>query len=222
MSEDERQPLISRDSSDHDHDTILSSLICVQHRRAVLVAIVVTVWVIIALAMVLCFLVLPATSVNPADQHTVRLMSLSVWGSPASFGVLDKEERMAAIGKYNNWYRQRQAQEFGQAVRASDAGNMEVDPRTSETTYTDIKRGMRDSRHEYLKTYWLDSNMATYGNTKNTYSGREGPLVFDYLLHKSKGSRSISVTDYRVNVLKTKSGKSFSNHEAIEATYSLN
>ena len=348
MSEDERQPLLSRDSTDSDHDlspNSLSSLICF-HRRAVLATSVVTVWIIIALSLVLCFLVLPASSPIPADQSTVRLMSLSVWGSPASFGVRDKEERMAAIGEYirdhsssldivilqelwmrpdhstiesllngtgfrmtyvgdlaspicdgriaptycsglalitklpivrisfgpysvsgdfwwndgeyyarkgtgritlapaknvtldifltslaaydyNNWYRQRQAQEFGQAMRASDAdyviaaGNMEVDPRTSETTYSDIKRGMKDSRHEYLQTSWLDPGLATYGNTKNTYSGREGPLVFDYLFHKSQSSRSMSVTNYRVNVLKTKSGKSFSNHEAVEATYSL-
>ena len=35
-----------------------------------------------------------------ADTFTFSVFSLMVWGSPGSFGVLDKELRMAAIGQY--------------------------------------------------------------------------------------------------------------------------
>ena len=57
-------------------------------------------------------------------------------------------------------------------------GNLEVDPRTSESSYEDISNGLRDSRREALGSAWLDSNKATYGNKKNTYSSEAGPLIY--------------------------------------------
>ena len=34
------------------------------------------------------------------NSPVVRLLSLSVWGSPGSFGVRDKEARITAIGEW--------------------------------------------------------------------------------------------------------------------------
>ena len=57
-------------------------------------------------AIILLVTVLPATLVTrqpsapSVASSVVRLLSLSVWGSPASFGVRDKEERMTAIGEF--------------------------------------------------------------------------------------------------------------------------
>ena len=54
-----------------------------------------------------------------------------------------------AANDYNSYYRQIQASEFGAAIRASDAdfviagGNLEVDPRSSETSYRDVARSAR-------------------------------------------------------------------------------
>jgi len=132
-----------------------------------------------------------------------------------------------AANDYNYYYRQIQAKEFGAAMRNSDAdyvtggGNFEVDPRTSETSYRDIRSGLHDSRQDFLGDHWMDNDLATYGNKKNSYSGRDGPLLYDYLLHKSNHHKKIKVTNYNVIVLKTSSGKSFSNHEAISVKYSL-
>ena len=121
-----------------------------------------------------------------------------------------------------------QAAEFGEAVRKSTAdyviagGNMEVDPRTSESSYKDVVKGMTDSRHEALgDEEWLDSSIATYGNLKNTYSGKAGPLLYDYLLHKPSRHRNMKITGYKIPILKTNGGKSFSNHEAVNCIYTL-
>ena len=43
-------------------------------------------------------------------------------------------------------------------------GNFEVDPRTSETSYRDVSRGMLDSKAEYFGSSWLNPHLATYGN----------------------------------------------------------
>ena len=57
-------------------------------------------------SLLLLVTVLPATLVTwgpsapPVTSSVVRLLSLSVWGSPASFGVRDKEERVTAIGEF--------------------------------------------------------------------------------------------------------------------------
>ena len=85
----------------------------------------------------------------------------------------------------------------------------------------DIRSGLHDSRQDFLGDHWMDDNLATYGNKKNTYSGKDGPLLFDYLLHKSNRNNKIKATNYNVIDLKTNAGKSFSNHEAVIAKYSL-
>ena len=53
------------------------------------------------------------------------------------------------------------------------------------------------------------------GNPRNSYSGGEGGLVYDHLLHAGAGR----VTSYRVPSLNTTSGHSLSNHEAVRAEY---
>jgi len=297
------------------------------------------------LGVVLKFYLFPPTPDIPdaKGQIDLNLLSLSVWGSPASFGVLDKEERMKAIGEYlsnasydvvilqelwmrpdhetirsllppgltmsdvgdlapavcdgraaptfcsglalitkhpvkefsftsysvhgnfwnydgefwarkgigrvklepaanfsveifltslcasdsNSYYRQIQAREFGEALRSSEAdfvlagGNFEVDPRTSETTYSDVSRGMKDTKSQYFGQRWLDYTLATYGNTKNSYTSEYSPLIYDYLLHKAKSSNKILVRKVDIPILKIKSGKSLSNHEASVAEYTL-
>ena len=338
---DETEPLLNRDSEPN----ILSIL--VKHKKLVIILGIVTVWILIGTFLLLCFLVFIPSNVPVPNQTTIRLLSLSVWGSPASFGVMDKQERIEAIGEYirdnndtldvvilqelwmrpdhasimsylqgtgltmtsvgdlapaicdgraaptycsglalitrfpiidtsfisfsvhgdfwwwdgeyearkgigratvqtsvnstvdvfltslaandyNSYYRQIQAAEFGEAIRKSTAdfviagGNIEVDPRTSESSYKDIVRGMTDSRHEALgDEVWLDNSIATYGNVKNTYSGKAGPLLYDYLLHKARRHRNMKITSYKVPILKTKGGKSFSNHEAVDCIYTL-
>ena len=61
-----------------------------------------------------------------------------------------------AANDYNSYYRQIQASEFGAAIRASDAdfviagGNLEVDPRSSETSYRDVARSARHQRYNSI------------------------------------------------------------------------
>ena len=98
---------------------------------------------------------------------------------------------------------------------------MEVDPRSSESSYINASKGLKDSRKEALGSTWLDPDKATYGNKRNTYSREAGPLIYDYLLHKANGAYSLQITKYDVSILKMTNGRSFSNHEAILAEYSL-
>ena len=101
-------------------------------------------------------------------------------------------------------------------------GNLEVDPRASESSYEDVSAGLRDSRREALGSAWLDPDKATYGNKKNTYSSEAGPLIYDHLMHKANnGNYNMQIVKYEVPILKMKSGRSFSNHEAVLAEYSL-
>lgn len=100
-------------------------------------------------------------------------------------------------------------------------GNFEVDPRSSESSYKDASDGLRDSRREALGSGWLDPDKATYGNKRNSYSAEAGPLIYDYLLHKANGNYNMQITKYEVPILKMNNGRSFSNHEAILAEYSL-
>ena len=101
--------------------------------------------------------------------------------------------------------------------------NLEVDPRSSESSYKDASEGLRDSRRDALGSGWLDPDKATYGNRKNFYSNNAdvGPLIYDYLLHKANGNYNMHITKYDVPILKMTNGRSFSNHEAILAEYSL-
>ena len=348
-NDDESQPLLEHDRQREKENIKNAVLKLIHQNRKLLLVLMILVLVSISVITPVLVCVLPSAPLVPGHQSSVRVLSLSVWGSPASFGAEDKEERIQAIGEYirdhndtldvvmlqelwmrpdhatiesliqntgftitnvgdlapssicdgraaptfcsglalvtrlpikqisftsfsvhgdlwwndgeyfarrgtgqvtlvpsdnisldvmltsvaanngddNSYYRQIQAREFGDAVRQSSAdyviagGNFEVDPRSSETTYTDVSRGLSDSRHQYLGESWLDSSLATYGNRQNSYSKSKGALLLDYLLHKTNQNKHITVTSYRVPILKTKTGKSFSNHEAVEATYSL-
>ena len=318
---------------------------CTANPRLLFTLLFVTIASLIATTLVLSFCVFVPNVPDVDDQSVIRILSLSVWGSPASFGTLDKEVRIAAIGDYirahndtydvillqelwmrpdhasimsalsdtglvmtyvgdlassvcdgrvaptscsglavvtkfkmknisfqpysvsgdfwwhdgeyfakkgigrvrvspeanvtvdifltslaasdyNKYYRQIQAEEFGEAARQSDAdvviaaGNMEIDPRTSETSYKSIRKGFSDSRQEYLVDRWFETKLATYGNAKNLYSSSSGPLVYDHFFHKSE-SHKIKVEKYSVPILKTQDGRSFSNHEAVSITYKL-
>ena len=112
----------------------------------------------------------------------------------------------------------RQYEEHADFVIAG--GNLEVDPRSSESSYKDASEGLRDSRKEALGSGWLDKK-ATYGNKRNSYSADAGPQIYDYLLHKANGNYNMQITKYDVPILKMTNGRSFSNHEAILAEYSL-
>ena len=113
----------------------------------------------------------------------------------------------------------RQYQDHADFVIAG--GNLEVDPRSSESSYQDASEGLRDSRREALGASWLDADKATYGNKQNSYSGETGPLIYDHLMHKANGNYQLKITKYEVPILKMSDGRSFSNHEAIVAEYSL-
>ena len=102
------------------------------------------------------------------------------------------------------------------------AGDFNIDSRSSETTYESVKSVLKDTREEYLGSEHMhDQALATYGNKANTYSSWATPLVYDYFWHKSTGKNSISIKQFKVPILKTKKGISFSNHEAVEATFAL-
>ena len=118
-------------------------------------------------------------------------------------------------------------------------GNFEVDPRTSETTYRDVSRHMKDTKFQYFGHGWLNPNLATYGNAEvcslklktkifllkcslqNSYTSKYSPLHYDYLLHRSNKGNQIIVRSVEIPVLKAKSGISLSNHEASVAAYTL-
>ena len=56
---------------------------------------------------------------------------------------------------------------------------------------------------------------------QNSYSSKYSPLVYDYLLHRAGKNNKISVRKVEIPILKMKSGKSLSNHEASVAGYTL-
>ena len=115
-----------------------------------------------------------------------------------------------------------------------------MDPRTSETTYRDVTKHIQDTKSRYFGGKWLSKRLATYGNyqvgfkfkcqtlvtkttscLQNSYSSKYSPLVYDYLLHKARKNNKITIKKVEIPILKTKGGKSFSNHEATVAEYTL-
>ena len=118
-------------------------------------------------------------------------------------------------------------------------GNFEVDPRTSETSYGDVSRGMVDTKSAFFGDSWLNPHLATYGNfhvgfiyesmflyivvfiSRIAIRKNTPPLVFDYLLHKAADTNKIIVKKVEIPILKMKSGKSLSNHEASLAALTL-
>jgi len=341
----EREPLLDNHGGE-DQETAT----CVgRHRRLLIVLVILLCWAVIISALVVNFVVVSPAIPTPGEDRELTLVSLSVWGSPASFGTLDKEERIQSIGEYivnhtsvdlfllqelwmrpdhetirdmlqqkradlqmtavgdlapalcdgrvaptfcsglavvsrfpikevvfteysahgyifyrdgeywarkgtgrvrvetvknytvdvfltstcafdyNTYYRQIQAHEFANTVSKSSAdfiiaaGDFNIDPRTSETTYASVKKVLRDTRREYFGLdHWLNPRLATYGNNKNTYSQGESSLVYDYFWHKARPGNSITVKQFLVPILKTRQGHSFSNHEAVVATFVMN
>lgn len=115
-----------------------------------------------------------------------------------------------------------------------------MDPRTSETTYRDVTKHIQDTKSRYFGGKWLSKRLATYGNyqvgfkfkcytfvtkttscLQNSYSSKYSPLVYDYLLHKAGKNNKITIKKVEIPILKTKGGKSLSNHEASVAEYTL-
>eukprot|EP00090_Calanus_glacialis_P008884 TRINITY_DN17199_c0_g1_i1.p1 TRINITY_DN17199_c0_g1~~TRINITY_DN17199_c0_g1_i1.p1 ORF type:complete len:355 (-),score=52.60 TRINITY_DN17199_c0_g1_i1:396-1460(-) len=317
-----------------------------RHKKVLIILLILFGWAVIIIALVVNFFVVAPAIPTPTGEKVLKMMSLSVWGSPASFGTKDKEERMVAIGDYirnhtdvdlyllqelwmrpdhqtiksalpsdymmtavgslapalcdgrvaptfcsglavvskyplkevsfteysahgyifykdgeywarkgtgrvrietaknytvdifltstcafdyNTYYRQIQAAEFADTVSKSTAdfvigaGDFNIDPRTSETTYTSVIKVLKDTRKEYLgQEHWLkDPKMATYGNKANSYSYGASSLVYDYFWHRARHGHSVSVAQFSVPILKTRDGHSFSNHEAIQATFVL-
>jgi len=339
MADSETEPLLGTPPGE--------DVTCVgRHKRLLIILVILLCWAVIITALVVNFVVVSPSIPTPVDDKELTIVSLSVWGSPASFGTEDKEERIKAIGEYivnhtmvdlflleelwmrpdhetiramlpknvqmtavgdlapalcdgrvaptfcsglavisrfpikevtfteysahgyifykdgeywarkgtgrvrvetarnytvdifltstcafdyNTYYRQIQAHEFADTVSKSTAdfiiagGDFNIDPRTSETTYSSVRRVLKDSRKEYLGIdHWLDPRLATYGNNKNSYSHGESSLVYDYFWHKARRGNSIKVKQFLVPILKTKQGHSFSNHEAVQATFVLN
>ena len=69
---------------------------------------------------------------------------------------------------------------------------------------------------------WPDRpSLATWGNPANSYTGIEGPLVYDYLLHRAQSGITMQPTYFTVKTIKTESGRSLSNHDAMFAKYSI-
>ena len=56
---------------------------------------------------------------------------------------------------------------------------------------------------------------------QNTYSKKYSPLIYDYLLHQAAHTNKIVVKKVEIPILKMKSGKSLSNHEASVAEFTL-
>jgi len=69
-------------------------------KRLFLVAAILLIWGIIISTLVVNFFVVSPSIPAPADDKVLDILSLSVWGSPHSFGTEDKEERITAIGEF--------------------------------------------------------------------------------------------------------------------------
>ena len=93
----------------------------------------------------------------PGSQRLQQLLPPGLWSSayigfpfPVQYHKEGKFSIEVVFSVANeSFYPQIQASEFGAAIRASDAdfviagGNLEVDPRSSETSYRDVARSAR-------------------------------------------------------------------------------
>jgi len=120
----------------------------------------------------------------------------------------------AAVNSHNNsnaYYRQIQTKEVVEHVKRSTAdfaivgGDFNVDPRAKdETSYTDLTSELESTMQQffgYLKDL-LVPKRATYGNPNNTYSAAYGPVLYDYILHRSHGANLVTVNYFDVPFLK--------------------
>jgi len=147
---------------------------------------------------------------------------------PARNATVDIFVTAMAASDYNFYYRQIQAKEFAQEVKNSDAdyilagSALNSDPRNSESSYQSVREsGLSNGCEAFAGQTWIQQRYCTYGQKSNSYSTGATPLIYDYIWYKAAKERSVSVEHFKVLLLKDKAGKSFSNHEAVEATVKL-
>jgi len=123
---------------------------------------------------------------------------------------------------YNYWYRKNQTSELLNWIKKSSAdhlilgGDFSVDFRDREDTYETIKgvltNAMRDDKMQ-------NPDYATYGNTLNSYTEKgQQAVVHDYIWSAYQG---MSVKQIQVLNLMTENNNSFSNHQALSATFHI-
>lgn len=134
----------------------------------------------------------------------------------------------------NEFYRQSQAEQVSTRAKESDAafvivgGDLNVDPTAKETTYNALEKVLVNCFQESAMTLtkWKSPTKATYGNPKNSYSNKYGPVVYDYIWHRAKDGHQIWSTLQDVPVLRTEKQEpdkvaptevSLSDHEAVTA-----
>jgi len=133
-----------------------------------------------------------------------------------------------AASDYNFYYRQIQAKEFAEEVKRSDADyilagtSLNSDPRNSESSYHSVKKsGLINGCEAFAGATWVQQRFCTYGRAGNSYSKGSTALIYDYIWYKAVKGGSVNLENFEVAVLKDEAGKSFSNHEAVEATMKL-
>ena len=79
----------------------------------------------------------------------------------------------------------------------------------------------------YSNGWWLDPQVATYGNAKNTFSNKYAPIVYDYIFHMTNDPSVRVWTNWiDIAILKMKLAVdklvektiSLSDHEAVTST----
>jgi len=118
-----------------------------------------------------------------------------------------------AASDYNSYYREIQTKEVVDLVKSSTAdfaivgGDFNIDPRmTNETTYQTLTAELKNSMHEFF--YYIEECLnparATYANPVNSYSSdyKDGPQLYDYILHKTTGWNAIVTNIFDVPYLK--------------------
>ena len=102
---EESEPLLNTastntyESTDNNPNTENSSWVF-RHKKVLIILLILILWTIIISALVINFFVVAPNIPTPKEEKQLKILSLSVWGSPASFGTEDKEKRMRAIGEY--------------------------------------------------------------------------------------------------------------------------
>ena len=95
MGDSETEPLLGTPPPSEDSTSFVG-----RHKRLLIILVILLCWAVIITALVVNFVVVSPTIPTPGDDKELTIVSLSVWGSPASFGTQDKEERIKAIGEY--------------------------------------------------------------------------------------------------------------------------
>ena len=126
----------------------------------------------------------------------------------------------------NEYYRQKQAEQVSQEVKASDAdfvivgGDLNAIQASKETTYSELERVLINSFHGPLVTLtkYHSSDKATYGNPHNSYSWRSQPAVYDYIWYRARQGNIIWSTFTDVLVIKTEKYDTADNHDRYDTT----